>query len=185
MKQLFALSLFAAFTAAAAFGAAPPTPSVSHLFDQQLTMLEHELVPLVEAMPADKFDFAPTDGNFKGVRTFGQQASHVAAVMYSVSAAILQEKNPSETGKSENGPASLKTKDDIVKYLKGAFAYSHKAMGSLTQSNIFDMVPSPFGGGKVPRLSIVDIPIWHSFDHYGQMVVYLRMNGIVPPASRR
>lgn len=181
MKTFLALPLLAAV---AAFGAAPSTPSVSQMYNQQLTMLEHELVPLVEAMPADKFNFAPTNGNFKGVRTFGQQASHVAEVIYSVSASILGEKSPTEEGKNENGPASLKTKDDVVKYLKGAFAYSHKAMESLNQSNIFDMVQSPFGKQKVPRLSIVDIPIWHSFDHYGQMVVYLRMNGIVPPASR-
>lgn len=158
--------------------------SVNKIFDQQLTMLEHELVPLAEAMPADKYNFAPTHGEFKGVRTFGQQVGHIAAVMYMVSASVLSEKVPAEAGEGENGPASLKTKDDFVNYLKGAVAYAHKAMNSLTEANLTGMVKSPFGEGEVPRVSMASVVTWHSFDHYGQMVVYARMNGIVPPASR-
>jgi hypothetical protein len=98
---------------------------------------------------------------------------------------VLGEKNPSEPGQNENGPASLKTKEDIVKYLKDAFAYAHKAMASLTADNLTSMVQSPFGKNKVPRVSMATVAAWHSFDHYGQMVVYARMNGIIPPASRR
>ena len=148
-------------------------------------MLEREFVPLVEALPADKYDFAPTNGEFHGVRTFGQQVSHVAAVIYMVSASVLGEKNPSEPGKNENGPALLKTKDDILKYLKDAFTYGHKAMTSLTDRNLTEMVQSPFGSNQVPRVSMASVAVWHSFDHYGQMVVYARMNGITPPARRR
>jgi len=147
-------------------------------------MLEHELVPLAEAMPADKYQFAPTHGGFKGVRTFGQQVGHVGAVMYMVSACVLGEKAPAEAGEGENGPATLKTKDDYVKYLKGAVAYSHKAMNSLTSANLTSMVKSAFGNDKVPRVNMASVVMWHSFDHYGQMAVYARMNGIVPPASR-
>jgi hypothetical protein len=76
-------------------------------------------------------------------------------------------------------------KDDYVKYLKGAIAYTHKAMNSLTASNLTDMVKPPFGESKVSRVSMATLPVWHSFDHYGQMVVYARMNGIIPPASRQ
>lgn len=168
--------------------AAEPSQSViGKVLDQNLKTIENELVPLVEAMPADKFDFAPSpaQGEFKGVRTFRQQASHVAAVLYEVSAGVLGEANPSETGENENGPASLKTKDDVVKYLKDSFAYAHKAMASITDKNATELVKSPFGSKQVPRLYVAEIPAWHSFDHYGQMVVYARMNGIVPPASRR
>ena len=136
-------------------------------------------------MPADKYNFAPTSGEFKGVRTFGQQASHVAAVIYMVSASVLGDKNPSEAGKGENGPASLKTKDDVVKYLKDSIAYGHKAMASLTDRNLTEMVQSAFGDNKVPRVSMATVAVWHSFDHYGQMVVYARMKGIIPPASRQ
>jgi len=170
---------------AALFAADPlPTP-VSKVFDGQLTVIERDLVPLAEAMPADKYDFAPASGEFKGVRNFGQQLSHTAAIIYAVSAAALAEKNPSEMGPNENGPATLKTKEQIVQYLKDSFAYAHKAMAKLTAENLTSPVPSPFGNGQQPRGSMASVAVWHSFDHYGQMVVYARMNGIVPPASRR
>ena len=162
-----------------------PGAPVSKLFDQQLAGVESEIVPLAEAMPAEKFDFAPTHGEFKGVRTFGQQASHVAAVLYAVSASVLGEKNPTDMGASENGPASLKTKAEIVKYLRDAFAYAHKAMDTLTAQNLTGTVKSPFGNNQVPRASLAVLTVSHTFDHYGQMVVYARMNGIIPPASRR
>ena len=173
--------LFAAMTA---FGADSAAPSVGKIFDQELTSAEKEIVGLAEAMPADKYDFAPTQGEFKGVRTFGLQVSHIATVIYEVSASVLSEKSPVDAGKNENGPASLKTKDEIVKYLKDAFAYAHKANGTLTSQNLMALVTSAFGKEKVPRLSMATIATWHSYDHYGQMVVYARMNGVVPPASR-
>ena len=179
----FPLAVLFAGACALAFGA--DASSVSKIFDSELTTIENELVPLAEAMPADKYDFAPTHGEFKGVRTFGHQVSHIAAVMYLVSASVLEEKVPAEAGPGEEGPAALQAKDDYVKYLKGAIAYTHKAMSSLTAANLTDMVKPPFGEGKVSRVSMATLPVWHSFDHYGQMVVYARMNGIIPPASRR
>jgi len=149
-----------------------------------LTSVERDIVPLAEAMPAGKYDFAPTGGEFKGVRTFAEQMKHVAAVIYMVAASVLGEKNP-DMGGSENGPAAMKSKDEIVKYLKDSFAYAHKAMLSLTAKNLAELVPSAFGSDKVPRVSMATVAVWHSFDHYGQTVVYARMNGIIPPASRK
>jgi hypothetical protein len=168
----------------AAFAADSPMPA-GRAFDQQLKMIEGELVSLAEAMPADKYSFAPTHGEFAGVRTFGQQAAHIGAVIYLCAASVLGEAVPPEAGQGENGPASLKTKDDIVKYLKASFVYGHKAMSSVTERNMLESIKSPFGEGNVPRVSMVTAPVWHSFDHYGQMVVYARMNGVVPPASRK
>jgi uncharacterized damage-inducible protein DinB len=167
-----------------ALAAEAPAPSIAKIYDQQLSGLEREIVSLAEAMPADKFNFAPSGGALNGVRTFSQQMSHVAAAMYSISAGILGEKNPSETGKNENGPASLEGKDAVVKYLKDSFAYGHKAMLSLTDKNLTELVASPFGGNKIPRAYLATLLVSHGFDHYGQSVVYARMNGIVPPASR-
>jgi hypothetical protein len=161
-----------------------PAPSMGKILDGQLKMVENEFVPLAEAMPADKYSFAPTSGEFKNVRTFGQQVSHVATVLYMVSAALLGEKSPKEPGTNANGPASLRAKDDIVKYLKDAFAYSHKAMATVTDQNATEMIQSAFGSNKTPRAGMANVNIWHPFDHYGQMVVYARMNGVVPPASR-
>lgn len=177
------ISIAAALSAATLFAA--DAPSVSKIFDGQLKNIESDLVPLVEAMPAEKFNFAPTGGEFKGVRTFGQQATHIAAVIYAVSASILGEAPPSDVGESENGPVSLKTKADVVKYVKDAFAYGHKAMATLTSENLTGMVKSAFGNNQTPRISMASAAVWHSFDHYGQMVIYARMNGVVPPASRQ
>jgi DinB family protein len=183
MNRLF-FSLVATSCSLSAFAADSTPMSAGKIFDRDLTTIERDIVPLAEAMPAGKYNFAPTSGEFKGVRTFGEQMKHVAAVIYMVSASVLGEKNPDTAG-SENGPASMKTKDEIVKYLKDSFVYAHRAMGSLTDNNLTDMVTSAFGSDKVPRVSMATVAAWHSFDHYGQCVVYARMNGIVPPASRR
>lgn len=164
--------------------AADQPPTAGKILDSSVTSVEHEITSLAEAMPADKFDFAPTQGEFKGVRTFAQQIKHVAAVNYVVGAALLQEKPPVDIGKSENGPDSITGKDAIVKFLKDSFAYIHKGVAAVTAANQAEMIKSPFGEGKVTRLSMALVPAWHTFDHYGQMVVYARMNGIVPPASR-
>ncbi len=141
-------------------------------------------MPAAEAMPDDKFNFAPTQGEFKGVRTFAQQVKHIAAVNYMFGAAILSEKPPVELG-SENGPDSMTSKADCVKFLKDSFDYLQKALNSVNESNVMGEVPSPFGPNKMTRLRLMLIATSHPFDHYGQMVVYLRMNGIIPPASRQ
>lgn len=179
---------FFVFVAAAAllpvtFGA-EPAPSLSKVFDGEVRQLESEVVPLAEAMPADKYDFAPTAGEFKGVRTFSQQMSHIATVIYEVSAASLGEKCPVEAGENENGSPSIKGKDAVVKYLKDAMTYAHKATAALTAANMMDMMQSPFGNQKTPRISLISTIAWHTFDHYGQAVEYARMNRIIPPASR-
>ena len=84
----------------------------------------------------------------------------------------------------ESGPASLTTKADILKYLKDSFVYVHKAVATINEKNVVGTVRSPFGEGSVSRLGLATSVPAHGYDHYGQMVVYLRMNGIVPPASR-
>ncbi len=141
------------------------------------------MVPAAEAMPDDKFNFAPTQGEFKGVRTFAQQVKHIAAVNYMLGAAILSEKPPVDLG-GENGPDNITSKADVVKFLKDSFDYLHKALATIDENNILGQVQSPFGSNKVSRMGLSLIATSHPFDHYGQMVEYLRMNGIVPPASR-
>ncbi len=157
--------------------------SVTLVLDHTVSNLEHDFVPAAEAMPEEKFGFAPTNGEFKGVRTFAQQVKHVAAVNYEIGAAILEEKPPADIG-DESGPASVTTKADILKYLNDSFTYVHKAIQTINEKNLVETVKSPFGEGKVSRLGLATTVAWHGFDHYGQMVEYLRMNGIVPPASR-
>ncbi len=157
--------------------------TVQMVLDHTVLNLEYEFVPAAEAMPEDKFGFAPTNGEFKGVRTFAEQIKHVAAVNYELASAILEEKPPVDIG-DESGPASITTKADILKYLKESFAYVHKAIATINDKNIVETVRSPFGEGKVSRMGLAISVAGHGYDHYGQMVIYLRMNGIVPPASR-
>jgi len=185
MKQHLTAVLFmlCAIGIASAQDKPKPPASAGEVIDRQFSSMEREFVPAAEAMPADKFDFAPTSGEFKGVRTFAQQVKHVAAVNYMISAALLGEKPPVDV-EGENGPAAVKTKYQIVKFLKDSCAYTHKAIATLNDKNLIEMIDGPFGG-KSSRMGLANLTIGHSFDHYGQMVEYLRMNGIVPPASRR
>jgi hypothetical protein len=178
-RNFFAISL-----CVCALQAAGPAPVAREVFDKTLTSTEKEFVSLVAAMPADKFGFAPTAGKFDGVRTFGEQARHAAFVLNEIAAAMLGEKAP-DTTPHENGPANLTTKDQILQYVKDAFAHAHKAVATLTNSNLLSETADPFDPkGKRTRVDSAGILSWHTFDHYGQMVEYARMNGIVPPASQ-
>jgi uncharacterized damage-inducible protein DinB len=169
--------------APAAAPAVEPTPG--HAVDATYAWVEGQFVPAAEAMPEDKFNFAPTGGEFKGVKTFAQQVKHIAAVNFFLGGKILGEKPPAEIGNPEIGPDSLKTKAEIVKYLKESFSYARKAVASITAKNGTTSMPAPFGGGTTTPLGLATLLAFHGMDHYGQMVVYLRMNGIVPPASRK
>jgi uncharacterized damage-inducible protein DinB len=185
---LLALGAPATVTTAAAQAApaqkADQKPTFAGVLERTLKGTEDEVVPAAEAMPEDKYNFAPTQGEFKGVRTFAQQLKHIAAVNYMFGGAIAGEKPPVDIG-SENGPDKMTSKADIVKFLKDSFDYLNKSLGTVNESNVLDMVQSPFGPNKISRLRLVLIATSHPFDHYGQIAVYLRMNGIIPPASRQ
>jgi uncharacterized damage-inducible protein DinB len=160
--------------------ATQPPATIASVVDHEISGYEKEFLSAAEAMPADKYNFAPTQGEFKGVRTFGDQVKHVAvanSIMFSAAAGEKSTVNPNE----ENGPASMTSKDDIVKFLKESFAMGHRAANSLTAENFLERPESPWG--KAPRIYWATFAVAHGFDHYGQMVEYLRMNGIIPPAS--
>lgn len=158
--------------------------SVSGEMDHLFSGVEKEFVEAADAMPEDKYDFAPTNGEFKGVRNFSQQVKHVAAVNYLVFSDMLGEKPAVDIG-GENGPDSMKSKADIMKFLRDSFALGHRAYGAITPQNEVAPIKNPFGGkSPATRLGMGALIVGHCFDHYGQMVEYLRMNGIIPPASR-
>src|SRR3954470_20161285 len=164
---------------------APPT--IGSTIDREISVIEKEIVEAAEAMPEEKFDFSPEKLNvagsdYKGVRTFGQQLKHVAASNYLIWSPITGEKAP-DTANEGKGPDSMKSKAEIIKFLKDSFAFGHKAVATLTAANLVEPVTS--GSGKTTtRLFLATFAPAHAFDHYGQVVEYLRMNGIVPPASR-
>lgn len=164
-------------------GQVPKSNRVAAIFQNQLTLVENEVVSLAEAMPADKYDFKPASGEFTGVRTFGEQVRHVATMIYMAAAIVLEEKSPYGPGTNDNGPEDVRSKAQIVDYLNASIAYARRAMASLTEQNALDPLKTYFG--SQPRSEVAAGIAYHSYDHYGQMVVYARMNGIVPPASRR
>ena len=183
LSLLLALPLTA--QAPAPTAAPAPEPTVGVAMDSTYQWVPMQFIGAAEAMPADKFDWAPTQGEFKGVKTFAQQVKHVAAVNFFIGAQILGEKPPAEVGNPEMGPDSLKTKAEIVKYMKDSFAYARKAIQSITAQTSTRAVKNPFGPGDLTPVGMATLLSFHGMDHYGQMVEYLRMNGIVPPASRR
>jgi len=138
-----------------------------------------------DAMPADKYGFAPTDGEFKGVRTFGQQVKHLAAANHILAAAALGEEPPTGAG-DEMGPETVRTKAEILDYLNGSFEHLARAIAAIGDKNtaVKSSPISPLRGTEATRLALTVEAMIHAFDHYGQMVEYLRMNGVVPPASR-
>lgn len=166
-----------------------PAPTIGTVIDREISSMEREFVSAAEAMPDDKFNFSPTSLNingseYKGVKTFAEEVRHVAATNFALWAPVTGDKPPIETTE-ENGPPHLKTKAEIIKYLKDSFAFGHKAAQSLTsESAALALVPNPFGKGQTTKLFCTSFAVGHAFDHYGQMVEYLRMNGIIPPASR-
>jgi len=171
---------------------AQPTPSAPPTFgaviNSQISIIEKEFVDAAEAMPEDKYGFTPVSLNiqssdYKGVRTFAEEVKHVATANYAFWGSITGD--PMLAGTTgPNGPDSIKSKAEIIKYLKDSFAIGHKAAAMLTPDNILGTVKIPFLPNPVSRLWVSTFAVAHGFDHYGQMVEYLRMNGIIPPPSR-
>ena len=170
--------------------AGPPKRNVASVsltaaVERQLNYIESNIINLAEAMPDDKYYFTPENLNipgstFKGVRTFAGQIKHLATDNYDMWCTITGDSLPPGI-KDVNGPDNIKSKEDILKYLKGSFAEGHKAIATLTSDNAMDMLD--FRGGKMPRLDLVFYGLTHSNDHYGQMVVYFRMCGLTPGMS--
>jgi hypothetical protein len=176
----FTLSLSAQTSASAA-------PTIASTLDAQLTLVERQFVPAAEAMPADRYDFAPSGSNFSGVRTFALEVRHVATANFVIYSAILGQAPPPgvNVNGAANGPESLRTRDQIVQYLKDSIALGHKAIASLNDDNaLTPLAHSPIAIPSVnTRLALALFSFSHAMDHYGQLVEYLRMNAIVPPAS--
>lgn len=152
--------------------------SPSEVYGEMLKRLSEEVVGAAEAMPADKYDFAPTAGKFDGVRTFGAQVQHIAEANYFFFSGFGLSGAPDDAKLK-----ALKSKDEVVQALKDSFAFAQKGIDTITPQNAFTTVGS--GKMQMTRAGWATFCLAHSMDHYGQMVEYLRMNGIVPPASQK
>jgi uncharacterized damage-inducible protein DinB len=172
----------AAIGSAASQAAAQQTKTAASVLDQQFSQAERDVMAAADAMPEDKYGYVPTAGEFAGVRTFAQQLKHIAVYNYRTYQAILGEPI---TKDGENGSDAATTKAQILTYLRESFALGRRAIAQIRPETLLSEVKnSPERGYDTP-LALVVFTCWHAYDHYGQMVEYLRMNGIVPPASRR
>jgi uncharacterized damage-inducible protein DinB len=142
--------------------------------------VERDFTTLAEAMPEDKWSFRPTQGEFKQVRTFGEQIKHVACANEAWAKQIAGQKTPERC--DLGGPNPAKTRAEILGYLRDSFAMMDKAIADTNAANLLQPNKGRYWGPN--RLSALTAAVWHVSDHYGQLVEYLRMNGIVPPASR-
>ena len=181
---LLGVSSLAAAQGAGAATVATPAEAV----DSQLGIIEGEMMGAVKAMPAEKYGFAPSAAifapaqktDFATVRTFVQQVTHVAQANYFFFS-TLSGLNP---GVDMRAIPKITNKDEAVAALAGSFAFGHKAIATLTTANAFEVLKTPEPGLQT-RGTLATFAVAHAFDHYGQMVEYLRMNGIVPPASAK
>jgi len=161
-----------------------PPATIASAVDREISGVEKQILDAAMAMPEDKFNFSPERLNipgadYKGVRSFAVQVKHIAASNYFLWSGLTGDKLPASL-KDGNGPEDVKTKAEILKFLQDSFALGHKAAATLTTENVLQ-IPEH---SKSARLRLATFAVAHAFNHYGQMVEYLRMNGIVPPASR-
>jgi uncharacterized damage-inducible protein DinB len=151
---------------------------------------EYEFRSAAEAMPPDKWDYRPASGLFKSekpqfglaeVRTFSEQVKHVACANFAFAAELDGQKPPEACDKG--GPSPAKTRAELLTYLRDSFATLKKSLTAITAKNMYDPIEGPYAGPNT-RLGLAGVCIWHAADHYGQITIYLRLNGVVPPASR-
>jgi uncharacterized damage-inducible protein DinB len=184
MKFAVRILLCLLLAASTHFVSAQDKLTVSQALDFWITTTENQVVPAADAMPEGKYSFAPTNGEFAGVRTFAQQVKHLSANNYRM-AAYIQGEKPKPDQESETGPDSVQSKAQIMDYVKGSFAALHRAVAGITKENMLEPLAAFPSQAQKTRLQLAEDVVAHSSDHYGQMVEYLRMCGIVPPASRK
>lgn len=146
-----------------------------------VSSVEAQITGVAEEMPAEKYEFAPTDGNFRGVRNFARQIKHAASVHHLVAATLLNERVTADMA-DERGPDSVKTKAEVLQYLKESFVALKRAVEQVDNSNAFATLKGPFGVDT--RVGLITLAVTHTSNHYGQVVEYLRMNGLAPPRTQ-
>lgn len=153
--------------------------------ERQFNKIENDILTTAEAMPEDKFNFTPeslhiANSNLKGVRTFAGQIMHLATDNILIWSAVTGDSVRADI-EDVNGPRNITTKKEIIAYLKSSFVIGRKAMATLTDQNAMDMID--FRWRKLPRLDLAFYALTHANEHYGQMAIYLRMCGVVPPPT--
>ena len=156
--------------------------SIAESIGSTLQFAEGNFLGVAEAMPEDKYSYIPTAGKFDDVRSFGEQIKHVACAQFAFFNEFEGKKPPEDCEKGGHQPA--KTKPELIKYLRDSFDYSNRVLGTLTENNALERVEGRYAGPNT-KLGISVVAVWHITDHYGQIVEYLRMNGIIPPMTQK
>jgi uncharacterized damage-inducible protein DinB len=162
------------FTATAAMAQNPISDGVR----EQWNGIKRNIQQSAELMPEATFDYRPVDG----VRTFGEILAHVAGASYQICSSAKGEKAPYDEPYFEK---NAKGRAAITKATNDAIAYCDGVFTALTDASAAQKVQNPFGQDQVTRLTVLIQQIGHDSEHYGNLVTYFRMNGIVPPSSRR
>jgi hypothetical protein len=157
--------------------------SITESVGTPLRLAEGEFLSLARAMPAEKYSFVPSvpGGDFKGVRSFAEQVKHVACSNFAFFNEI-EGKTPPEHCE-QGGPSKARTKAELVRYLEDSIDYAYRVATTISDRAALERVEGPYAGPNT-KLGLAVIAVWHVTDHYGQIVEYVRMNGIVPPASQ-
>jgi uncharacterized damage-inducible protein DinB len=156
--------------------------SIADSVSSMLQFAEGNFLGIAEAMPESQYSFVPTAGKFDDVRSFGEQVKHVACAQFAFFNEFEGKKPPEDCEKGGHEPA--RTKPELIKYLKDSFDYSNRVLATLTAKNALERVEGRYAGPNT-KLGISVVAVWHITDHYGQLVEYLRMNGIVPPMTQK
>lgn len=160
--------------------------SPSKALDDMLKLFEGECLGVAKTMPAEKYSFAPSastfaagqGAKFDGVRTFAEQATHLIQAnyyFYSIISGLKPDVDMKAIG-------AMTTKEQIVPALAASFAFAHKSIATITPANAFETIKG--ADGMQTRATLAAFGVAHGYDHYGQLVEYLRMNGLVPPGSK-
>jgi len=147
-----------------------------------LRFTQKDFLAAAEAMPEAKYAFVPSGGNFKGARSFGEQVKHVACADFAFFNEIEGKTPPAHCEKG--GPDKAASKTELIKYLRDSFEYGNRVLATIDEHNAEARVEGPYAAPNT-RLGVAVVAVWHIADHYGQIVEYLRMNGIVPPATQQ
>lgn len=156
--------------------------SIAESVSRNLEYAEGDFMSIAEAMPADRYAFVPSAGKFDGVRSFAEQVKHVACAQFAFFNEFEGKKPPDDCEKGGHDPA--RSKAELIKYLKDSFDYGNRVLATLNEKNALDRVDGRYAGPNT-KLGISVVAVWHVTDHYGQILEYLRMNGIVPPLTQK
>ena len=156
--------------------------TIADSVEDTLRYAEGQFLTIVEAMPEAKFSFVPIVGNFADARSFAEQVKHVACAQFAFFNEI-EGKTPPEACE-RGGPSRASTKAELIRYLRDSFDYGNRVLATIDSQNALERVEGRYAGPST-RLGMAVTAVWHVTDHYGQIVEYLRMNGIVPPSMQK